>query len=148
MVMGAVLTTAILRVDFGSGMNILQILIAICRSLGRGRPGRRLPVYLKQEGVSMKYLQGSDLIFLAQGITLWLIFGPWKRQGIASMSGTEVFSKDLWLPYIAEFRLSPPALIMAVAAVFLTAFLLFRTKLGLKLKAVGNNSKSSVSSWT
>jgi general nucleoside transport system permease protein len=143
MVMGAVFTTAILRVDFGSGMNMLHILIAITAGALGGAGWAAVAGLFKTRGGVNEIFAGLGLNFLAQGITLWLIFGPWKRQGIASMSGTEVFSKDLWLPYIAQFRLSPPALIMAVAAVFLTALLLFRTKLGLKLKAVGNNAKAS-----
>jgi len=143
MVMGAVFTTAALRVGFESGMDMLQIPIAIAAGALGGAGWAAIAGLFKARGGVNEIFAGLGLNFLAQGITLWLIFGPWKRQGIASMSGTEVFSKDLWLPYIEDLRLSPPALIMAVAAVFLTALLLFRTKLGLQLKAVGNNAKAA-----
>jgi len=142
-VMGAVLTTAALRMGLGSDMTMLQIPIAIAAGALGGAGWAAIAGLFKTKGGVNEIFAGLGLNFLAQGITLWLIFGPWKRQGIASMSGTEVFSKDLWLPYIEDLRLSPPALIMAVAAVFLTALLLFRTKLGLQLKAVGNNAKAA-----
>ena len=118
MVIGAVLTTGILRLDFGMGPGIMQILVSIIAGAIGGAVWAGVAGFFKTKGGVNEIFAGLGLNFLAQGITLWLIFGPWKRQGIASMSGTEAFSRDLWLPYIAELRLSPPALIMAVTAVF------------------------------
>jgi ABC-type uncharacterized transport system permease subunit len=80
------------------------------------------------------------LNFVAQGIILWLIFGPWKRPGVASMSGTELFPQKLWLSYASTLRLSPAGLGFVLLAVILTALLLRYSRIGLNLKAIGNNS--------
>jgi len=143
MVMGAVFTTGILRMDFGTGMGAAQILASIIAGALGGAVWAGVAGFFKTKGGVNEIFAGLGLNFLAQGITLWLIFGPWKRKGIASMSGTEVFPKGLWLPYVAELRLSPPALLIAMTAIVLTALLLLRTKLGLKLKAVGSNRKAA-----
>ena len=54
----------------------------------------------------MKFLSGLGLNFVAQGIILYLIFGPWKRPGVASMSGTEVFPQSYGFPFLSTIRLS------------------------------------------
>ena len=143
MVMGAVLTTGILRMDFAAGTVAVQILASIIAGALGGAAWAGVAGFFKTKGGVNEIFAGVGLNFLAQGVTLWLIFGPWKRKDIASMSGTEVFPKGLWLPYVEELRLSPPALLIAMTAIVLTAFLLLRTKLGLKLKAVGSNRKAA-----
>ena len=50
---------------------------------------------------------GLGLNFVALGVTLSLIFGPWKRPGVASMSGTELFPPSVWLRSLPLLRLSP-----------------------------------------
>ncbi|MGD9262200.1 MAG: ABC transporter permease, partial [Desulfobacterales bacterium] len=81
--------------------------------------------------------------FVGQGIILWLIFGPWRRPGIASMSGTETFPIKLWLPHLASLRLSPIALTIVIISLILTGLLLRYTRIGLNLKAIGNNPNAA-----
>jgi len=80
---------------------------------------------------------------VGQGIVLWLIFGPWKRPGIASMSGTETFAEGLWLPVLSSLRISWPGIILTVLAIAVTLLMLRYTKFGLYLKAIGSNEKAS-----
>ncbi len=82
---------------------------------------------------------GLGLNFVAQGLTLWLIFGPWKRPGVASMSGTELFPRALWLPAVESLRLSPLGLGLTCLVLLAAAWVLARTRLGLGLKAIGGN---------
>ena len=51
--------------------------------------------FLKTKGGVNEIFAGLGLNFVAQGIVLWLIFGPWKQPGVASMSGTETFPTAL-----------------------------------------------------
>jgi simple sugar transport system permease protein len=83
------------------------------------------------------------LNFVADGLVLYLIFGSWKREGIASMSGTEPFREEVWLPTIAQTDVSPVALMMAIAAVLLTLITLRSTYFGLQLRAVGQNLRAA-----
>ena len=80
---------------------------------------------------------------MAAALTLYLIFGPWKRPGIGSLSGTEPFPDQLALPTIAGLRLSPWSLGLGVLAVIVVYILLDRTYFGLKLKATGAGNRAS-----
>lgn len=86
---------------------------------------------------------GLGLNFVADGLALYLIFGPWKKEGVASMSGTEPFRDDLWLPTIGETEASPITLLIAITAVAVTLVVLRGTYFGLKLRAVGQNLRAS-----
>jgi simple sugar transport system permease protein len=86
---------------------------------------------------------GLGLNFVATALTIWLVFGPWKRPGVGSMSGTVPFAENLWLPMIPELRLSPWALGIAIVAIVIVYFLLQGTYFGLRLKAVGKNFRSA-----
>jgi simple sugar transport system permease protein len=98
---------------------------------------------LKTRGGVNEIFAGLGLNFVAQGVILWLIFGPWKRPGIASMSGTAPFPTGFWLAYSTPARVSLAAVTLAVAAVVLSGLLLGRTRVGLNLKAVGNNAAAA-----
>ena len=77
--------------------------------------------------------------FVAMGLVLWVIFGPWKRPGVASMSGTEPFAQALWFPTLEGWRVSPLALGITFGVIFATAWILRHSRFGLNLKAVGLN---------
>jgi simple sugar transport system permease protein len=86
---------------------------------------------------------GLGLNFVALGLTIYLIIGPWKRAGIASTSGTDTFPRETWLPTLEGLRLAPLAIVLAIAAVFVVYVLLRGTLFGLRLKAVGKNMRSA-----
>jgi general nucleoside transport system permease protein len=86
---------------------------------------------------------GLGLNFVAIGTTNFLIFGPWKQPGTATMSGTEIFRPSALLPDLFNLSLGPVEMIMAVLAIGGAVFALRGTMWGLKLKAVGNNPSAS-----
>ena len=86
---------------------------------------------------------GLGLNFVSTALTIWLIFGPWKRPGVGSMSGTVPFPEELWLPMLRGLRLSPWALVIAILAIVIVYFLLQGTYFGLRLKAVGKNFRAA-----
>jgi len=142
--LGAIFTTAVLRMLQDSGLPPALIIIAgiLAGALG-GAVWAALVGALKTFGGVNEIFGGLGLNFVATALTLWLIFGPWKRPGIGSMSGTEPFPAELWLPQFSGLRLSPWALLVAVAGLALIYTLLQGTYLGLKLKAVGRNIRSA-----
>ena len=141
--MGAVLTTYVLRLGTHHSSPAGFLMLAFCAGILGGALWALLAGYLKTRGGVHEIFAGLGMNFVAQGIILWLIFGPWKRAGIASMSGTEVFPTQLWLPHIPTLRISPAGLILAVAAIVITALMLRYTKIGLSLKAIGNNQNAA-----
>jgi simple sugar transport system permease protein len=98
---------------------------------------------LKTFGGVNEIFGGLGLNFVATALTLWLIFGPWKRPGVGSMSGTQPFPQELWLPQIPDYDLSYWALGLAIIAIIVVYFLLQGTYFGLRLKAVGKNFKAA-----
>jgi len=96
---------------------------------------------LKVYGKVHEIFGGLGLDFVAAGLAVYLVIGPWKRAGVASTSGTDLFRDDLWLPEPGGY--SWVALLIAALAVVGVYFLMKGTSFGLRLKAVGNNSRSA-----
>ena len=86
---------------------------------------------------------GLGLNFVVQGLAIYLIFGPWKRPGVASLSGTEPFAPSLWLPTVGGTDASWIALAIAAVGLMGAIVTLRGTYFGLKLRAVGSNLRAS-----
>ncbi len=142
-VMGAIAATTILRLNPTSLPPVFTIIVAMLAACVGGSLWGLLVGILKNRGGVNEIFGGLGLNFVAQGIILYLIFGPWKRAGIASMSGTDIFARDLWLPMPVGWRVAPAALVTAVCAFALTWLLLSHTRFGLRVKAVGLNPEVS-----
>ena len=141
--LGAVFTTAILRMGAAKSMPMLFVGLSFVAGIAGGAVWAIIAGYLKTKGGVHEIFAGLGLNFVGQGIILWLIFGPWRRPGVASMSGTELFSQKLWLPFVSVLRFSPVGLAFAVTALVSTALILRYTHMGLNLKAVGNNQDAA-----
>lgn len=142
--MGAITSTWALRAlqDAALPPAVIIVLAILAGMLG-GAVWSALAGALRTFGGVNEIFGGLGLNFVASGLVLWLIFGPWKRPGIGSMSGTEPFPERLWMPQVAGLRLSPWAVLLGVLGMALVYLLLARTCFGLKLKAVGNNRRAA-----
>jgi len=98
---------------------------------------------LKTRGRVNEIFGGLGLDFVASGLAVYLIIGPWHRQGIASTSGTELFRTESYLPAYGHTTLSLVALVLAALSVVAVFFLMRGTRFGLRLKAVGRNPRSA-----
>lgn len=143
-VLGATLTTWILRLLQDTGLPpAFIIILSLLGGIVGGALWAALAGVLKTFGGVNEIFGGLGLNFVATALTLWLIFGPWKRPGIGSMSGTEPFPEQLALPTIGGLRLSLWSLGLAIVAVIAVYILLERTYTGLRLKAVGLNRRAA-----
>jgi len=141
---GAVFTTWMLRAGVDRPESApLFIAASLAASVLGGALWAGIAGFLKTKGGVNEIFAGLGLNFVAQGILLWLIFGPWKQPGVASMSGTETFPAGLWLQAPALFRIPPVTLGIVTAALFATGLLLRYTRIGLELKAVGSNPSAA-----
>jgi simple sugar transport system permease protein len=144
-VLGAVLTTWILRLLQDTTLSpALIITLAIVGGIVGGALWAGLAGVLKTFGGVNEIFGGLGLNYVATALTLWLIFGPWKRPGIGSMSGTEPFPEQLTLPTLGGSRLSLWSLGLGILAVIVVYVALDRTYFGLRLKAVGKNSRAAL----
>jgi len=142
MLLGAIGTAGVMRLGVDSASPLLFLLLALISGALLGALWALLAGWLKTRGGVHEIFAGLGLNFVAMGIILWLIFGPWKRPGIASMSGTEPFPRELWFPTLEGWRVSPFALTLAVTGILFTAWILNHSRFGLKLKAVGHNPRA------
>jgi simple sugar transport system permease protein len=140
-VMGAIAATWVARTVPG-GTAVLLSLMFLAGAVG-GVLWALLAGVLKTKGRVNEIFGGLGLDFVASGLAVYLIIGPWKRQGIASTSGTELFRPAASLPVWGTTRMSPIAVAMAIVAVVLIYLLMRGTRFGLRLKAVGRNPRSA-----
>ncbi len=145
LVMGSVFATWVLRMGVESpGDGSLWLTAALAASAFGGAAWAGIAGFLKTRGGVNEIFAGLGLNFVAQAIVLWLIFGPWKQPGVASMSGTETFPTPLWLQVAPALRISPAALLIVAAALVSTGLLLGCTQVGLRLKAAGSRPFAAV----
>ncbi len=144
MVLGSIFATWMLRLLQDTNVPpALIIILGILFGMVGGALWAALAGALKTFGGVNEIFGGLGLNFVATALTIYLVFGPWKRPGVGSMSGTQPFNEKLWLPTISNTGLSPWALGISIVAVILVYFLLRGTYFGLRLKAVGKNMKAA-----
>jgi len=137
MILGAIGATWVVRLlQFPS---YLLLPASILSSLLAGALWSLVAGILRIYGKVHEIFAGLGLNFLAIGLTNYLIFGPWKQPGTATMSGTEVFPSQAQLPNFGGLALGPVEIGIAGMAIGLTAILLRGTLFGLKLNAIGRN---------
>jgi ABC-type uncharacterized transport system permease subunit len=144
--LGAIFSTWALRGLQGANVDpTLALSLAFLAGMTGGILWAMLAGALKAFGGVNEIFGGLGLNFVATALNLWLIFGPWKRPGVASMSGTVPFAESLWLPTIAPgSRLSPASLAISLAAIASVFLMIQGTYFGLRLKAVGKNPKAAL----
>ncbi len=144
MVLGSIFATWMLRLLQDTSVPPALIIISgILFGMIGGALWAALAGALKTFGGVNEIFGGLGLNFVATALTIYLVFGPWKRPGVGSMSGTQPFDEKLWLPTISNTGLSPWALGISIAVVVIVYLLLRGTYFGLRLKAVGKNMKAA-----
>ncbi len=142
--LGAIFTTWVMRLLQDSSMPPVLIIVLSClMGILGGAIWASLTGILRLYGGVSEIFAGVGLNFVATALSLWLIFGPWKRPGVGSMSGTEPFDGSLWLAQIPGFRLSVWSIVLVVI-VFLGLFILLKkTRFGIQIKAIGKNLEAA-----
>lgn len=142
--MGAIFTTAVLRLlqDQSIVPGLILFLAIIAGAVG-GILWASLAGLLKIYGGINEIFAGLGLNFVADAIILWLIFGPWKRPGVGSMSGTIPFKDTLRLPTLSGSPVSIWPMLIAGFLVITIYIVLRNSYFGLRLKAIGKNIRAA-----
>ncbi|MGA2505429.1 MAG: ABC transporter permease [Anaerolineales bacterium] len=144
MTLGAIFTTGVLRLLQDTSLPPgMVIILGILAGIVGGALWAALAGALKTFGGVNEIFGGLGLNFVSTALTIYLVFGPWKRPGVGSMSGTQPFDQKLWLPSLGNTELSLWALGLSLLVIAVVYFLLRGTNFGLRLKAVGKNSKAA-----
>jgi simple sugar transport system permease protein len=143
-ILGAVFTTGAMRMLQDTSLPPFLIITAgILAGIVGGILWASLVGALKTFGGVNEIFGGLGLNFIANALVLWLIYGPWRRPGVASLSGTASFPPKLSLPTLPKLSISPVALIISILSILLIYILLRNTYIGLRMKAIGKNIHSS-----
>ncbi|NNJ11041.1 ABC transporter permease [Chloroflexales bacterium ZM16-3] len=142
MILGAVAAMIPLRLFPDLPPPLLWALAFACGAAG-GAAWATLAAWLRVGLRVNEIFAGLGLNFLASGIALYLVLGPWRRVGQASSSGTEPLPNALWLPTLDKLRLAPIAPIVALIALAIIWAAVTRTRWGLELRAVGLNPQAA-----
>ena len=141
---GAIFTTGVMRLFLDTSLSpVLVITISILAGMIGGAIWAGLAGVLKTFGGVNEIFGGLGLNFIATALNIGLIFGAWSRPGVASMSGTEPFPEQFWLPTFQNFRVSIWSIAFAIIGLVIIYFMLQGTHFGLRLKAVGKGMKSA-----
>ncbi len=144
MTLGAIFATWMLRTLQNTSLPpALIIILGILWGIVGGALWAGLAGALKTFGGVNEIFGGLGLNFVSTALTIYLVFGPWKRPGVGSMSGTQPFDEKLWLPTLSNTGLSLWAIGISLVAVIVVYFLLRGTYIGLRLKAVGKNMRAA-----
>ena len=140
-VLGAIGATVIAKSFLGD--NVMSPLYQIILGISFGSLWGLFCGFLKVKFNVHEIFGGLGLYFVGSGAIIYLILGPWSKEGIASTSGTDIFNKASWFPTFSDLNI--PALPILIVAVILTLSIIFLgfTKAGLKLKATGTNPDST-----
>lgn len=143
-IMGSVFAVGAFRfLDETALTPVIVIIIAYLAGALGGIFWALLPGLMKIYGGVNEIFGGLGLNFVAKTVSIWLIFGPWKRPGVASGSGTEWIDVKYRLHYLEGTNLSLTILIIAIIIAVITAVMLKGTHFGLRLKAIGKNDKAA-----
>lgn len=144
MTLGAIFATWMLRLLQDTNLPpALIIVLGILFGMIGGGLWAALAGALKTFGGVNEIFGGLGLNFVSTALTIYLVFGPWKRPGVGSMSGTQPFDEKLWLPTLSNTGLSPWGVGLSIVVVLIVYLLLRGTYFGLRLKAVGKNMKAA-----
>ena len=140
-VLGAIGATVIAKSFLGD--NVMSPLYQIILGISFGSLWGLFCGFLKVKFNVHEIFGGLGLYFVGSGAIIYLILGPWSKEGIASTSGTDIFNKASWFPTFSDLNI--PALPILIVAIILTLSIIFLgfTKVGLKLKATGTNPDST-----
>lgn len=146
---GAIVATFVLRIVFpeGASASLIPPSLAIALAIAAGGVGGvlwgLLAGVLHVYGKISEIFAGLGLNFAATGLAIYLIFGPWKRPGVASLSGTQPLDESLWLGTFGRTEATPIALILGLLALIVTIVVIRNTYFGLRLRAVGKSLRAS-----
>jgi ABC-type uncharacterized transport system permease subunit len=144
-VLGAVFATWVARnVPWGGEAPYAPLLaLLLLAGMAGGALWGLLAGMLKSYGRVHEIFGGMGLNFVAAGLTNYLIFDPWKPPDGATMSGTDPFRMAATLPRLGSLRVTPVSVILAGLAIAAVLVVLRGTLWGLKLKAIGKNTRAA-----
>ncbi len=106
---------------------------------GAGAVWGLIPALLRVKLQVNEVISTLMMNYIMAYIVEWLVHGPWKGPTMRGFAYTDMFPVSARLPLVAGTRIHWPTLVIGVAAAFVVAILLARTRLGYEIRVVGQS---------
>jgi simple sugar transport system permease protein len=141
MIIGAIAATFTgLKISLASP--VLEILVCIIAGFLGGALFGAIPGYLKAKLGTSEIIVTIMLNYIAIDLLSYLLDGP-MREGGSFYPQSALLDQSVWLPKIIAGTRLHAGFIIAIVFDIIYFFLMFRTPLGFKIRAVGFNSKAA-----
>ncbi len=144
MTVGGIAAMGVLRFYVQGDAPYVYWLLALVMGMIAGMLWALLVASLKRYTHVSEIFAGLGLNFVALGAALYLVFGPWKRPGVASMSGTVPLAEILWLPTLPATRLAWITPLIACVVLVIIWRILRHSQWGLQVRACGLSPQASM----
>jgi simple sugar transport system permease protein len=102
-----------------------------------------IPAVLKTRFRVDEVLTSLMLVYVANEMVKFLVYGPWRGSDTRGFPITDEFPAAAQIPTLLGTRIHYPTLIIAILAAILISLLLTRTKLGYEIRVTGENPEAS-----
>jgi len=81
------------------------------------------------------------LNYIAYYVVDYLVYGPWRGSYVHGYPETDLIPSTCWLPHFPGYSFSIPVVFLAIVLIPLTHVLLYRTRLGIAIRAYGSSPR-------
>ena len=116
---------------------VLSVPLVLAGGVAGGMGWAAIVALLRDRFNANEILVSLMLVYVAQQVVNWLVFGPWKDPQGFNFPQTKTFDASTWLPPLIERTRLNVGLLVALAAVALVWLFLFRSYRGFQLQVGG-----------
>ena len=134
-ILGAIFATAV-ALHFGDWPVISLLAMMIAGALG-GMTWAAIPAFLRSRFNANEILVSLMLVYVAQLLVSWLVFGPWKDPMGFNFPQTVMFSDASLIPTLIEGQRLNLAFLMMLGSLVIAHVLMNHSRLGFSMRTSG-----------
>ena len=135
-ILGAVGATGVALYFEGSESSLLLPAMVLGGALA-GAAWASIPAFLKTQFNANEILVSLMLVYVAQLLVSWLVFGPWKDPDGFNFPQTRMFDDAALLPILVEGTRLNQSLLIALAVLVAGYVFMYRSHTGFKMRVAG-----------
>jgi general nucleoside transport system permease protein len=124
---------------FAPGLGFLLLPAMFLAGFLGGAMWGAIPALLKLKLEVNEVITTLMLNYVAATLVEYLVGGPWKGSSAVGFNYTDTFPEAAWLPMLGSSRVHWPTLLLGILFAFSIAFLLARTRLGFRMRVLGES---------
>jgi ABC-type uncharacterized transport system permease subunit len=136
-ILGAVLASGVAL--HAGNLPVGSLLLMLLAGIAGGALWAAIPAFLKTRFNTNEILVSLMLVYVAELLVSWIVFGPWRDPMGFNFPQTRMFDSPSLLPQLLEGARLNLALSFAVLVLIAGYFLLFRTHLGFRMRVAGES---------